>query len=185
MSYERLRNFTIKNSKNLSIIILVIVLMIVSYSINSVITGYTVYSEELEKEVENYKEQYETANQNYEDCKNTVDEYKSEAEQCRDDIKTHEASLQECEKEKEIQAKYSTALQDIVNECESEKSSMQEDYDRLLENYKDVIRDSVTSRCCSYSDIRNDVTKNWDIIDNEIICSGNYTVNCGTGETNY
>jgi len=84
-----------------------------------------------------------------------------------------------------VATKYSAAIQEIMNECEAEKTTIQGDYNKLLEDLKDVIRDSVRSRCCSYDDVWSGVTKNWDIVDNEITCSGNYTVRCDTGETDY
>jgi adenylosuccinate lyase len=181
MKYEYrlgIKNFFIKNSKKITIAVIVIVVLFVVYSINAFVTGFVAYNEELENELNKFKNDFITINQSFIECRNNLDVYLTEARTC-------EKNLQNCEKQKEVTTNYSIALENIIGQCQKDKEAIMQNYTKLTENYKNIIRESVRSRCCSYDDIMNGAIKNWDIKDNKIMCSGNYTVNCTSGETNY
>ena len=58
--------------------------------------------------------------------------------------------------------------------CDSEKK-----------DFLNTIKNSVRAVCCSFNDIQEGKELNWSISGNQIICSGEFSVDCGNGKTNY
>ncbi|MFC2143074.1 hypothetical protein ACFLQN_01620 [Candidatus Aenigmatarchaeota archaeon] len=116
-----------------------------------------------------------------------VDDCEAKAENKADDLVA-------CMKQNNDLETYSNELNSFYTECEKEKTVAEEDYENALEeienvqeNYDIFVRNSVRSTCCSINDILNEFTKNFGVTDNQVICNtdGQFTINCGTGDTNY
>ena len=90
-------------------------------------------------------------------------------------------------KESEVINKY----QDISsknNNLNEFAAKLEQDYDKCNNKrdiYKEIIANAVRDICCSFGDFRIGSTKNWDISDNSIICSGKNTIACANGITKW
>jgi len=102
--------------------------------------------------------------------------------QCRNDLNHSEALLNECHNET---AQLKSQLEDEKNKYEQLSGNL------TTCNFKkqellDIVKSSVRAVCCSFGDILQGTQRSWDIVGNQIICGkGGYTVNCGTGTTDY
>lgn len=77
-----------------------------------------------------------------------------------------------------------------INQFETELSNERIKNSELnndIERLSVLFRNSVRTVCCSFSDIQQALYRNWLISGNNVICTtnGSYTVNCGTGTTDY
>jgi len=160
-----------ENHKAICVAVLAVLLGIVAFSANSVITGFVTYNDELRGELNDYKSDFITMNQSYNECINNINT-------CMNDLKTKCSTLQNCENEKIAAVNQTKIMENNLNNCKEQKDAIQK-------NYTNILKDAVKAICCSVDDSINGAVKNWEIRDSKLVCTGNYTVNCTSGETNY
>jgi conjugal transfer/entry exclusion protein len=78
----RVREFIIKHGKNISIIILVIAILIVFIGVNSFMTGFIAYNNELEKNLSNYESKLNVASQSLDTCTNEIKAIQTDLQNC-------------------------------------------------------------------------------------------------------
>ena len=71
-----------------------------------------------------------------------------------------------------------TSLQNVSLNLQTTLTSCQ----GSLLDVNSTLQNSVRAVCCSFGDVEAGVSKNWQIFSDRIVCSGNSTVNCGTGQ---
>jgi hypothetical protein len=156
-------------SERLGIAAVIIIAAILVVSIGGYYaTGYVTYNENQKKVCENNLSVCAT---NLVTCNNDVVGIQNQLTTCHNDV------TQANEK--------STDLQTMLNNCTDEKGILSTQTAEAITGYKILAKSSVKPICCSYSDAQSGSVKNWGIMSNFIVCDGNYTINCTTGETNY
>ncbi len=176
---ERLRAFLNKNKKHVAVSAVIAVFLVASFYVsNSVITAYATYNTDLEQQLEDIEEALVDARAQKDSCRISLENANADIERCGSNLTSTGQLLEACRSEID---KFSNALQNLSSAftaCEAEKES-------ALQSLKQLVRNTVKAICCSYGDVQSGVVGNWGIVGDSITCSGNYTVNCSSGETNY
>ncbi|HLD38989.1 MAG TPA: hypothetical protein VJB05_01605, partial [archaeon] len=97
---------------------------------------------------------------------------------CQGVLSSKATLLNTCDTEKTSLNNSLTNTVSSLNACKTEKDS-------AIQTSRQLVRNSVKAICCSYGDVQVGFVRNWDIFNDSITCTGIYTVNCGTGQTNY
>lgn len=168
--------FIINNSRKISLVILLLAVSFVIFRAGNSITTLATYEEGVEETVQRTNE--------------AVDFVRQEREQCYQELENTEAGLEACdfslEKAELGVSVCNTARKDAEegrNVCEAEKESAETQLQQEQENYKQVVKNTVRAICCSFNDVQQGTTREWGLEENKIVCSGSFTVNCGSGET--
>ena len=193
--------------KAIFIVMLTIVIILGIYSVNS-ITGYTVrqgspwdWLEDMNEELSFLEGKVSDLETQLSEAQNTIDVLTDEKDSCSDELNETEEEALACEgdlldtetqlSETENQLTECTEERDSTQEdlsmCTVEKGEIAEDLEEERENYDEIVRNSAQSKCCSVSDVITGTIKRWDIVSKDIVCSdsGEYKVDCKTGETDY
>jgi ABC-type transport system involved in cytochrome bd biosynthesis fused ATPase/permease subunit len=104
-----------------------------------------------------------------------IAENKSSLQQSQ--LNSSQVGLQVCQNKAQILQNDISNLQNVSASLQSQLSTC----DMNMTIYQQVVQNSVRAVCCSFGDVVAGTVKNWQIFSNSIICSGNNTVNCGTG----
>lgn len=168
------RDFVVNHSKKISLFILfagvVFSLFIVSRNVTGLTTG-------IEKTQENLGRAQDSINflmQEREGCYGDLDYARNNFNNCQSSLGSASTSLNLCKGEK-------TELQQSYNTCTADKKTAQEQLSLKTSDYDDLARNYALDFCCSISDVNSGNVKNWAIINNSISCSGNFTINCTSG----
>lgn len=175
---ERARTFFAKRGKHIAIAAVIVFLIGAFYATGNLITTYATYNKNLQEQLNSTQIALETEQQQKEVCEASLENTKSNLNTCSSDLASTKGSLASCGSDKEKLAGDTRSLTSSLNTCISEKES-------INQSYKHLARNSVKAICCSFGDVQSAATRNWNIINDSIVCSGNYTVNCTSGETNY
>ncbi len=157
------------DTKKIAVIGLAVLVLFVLYAVGSIVTGYSIYSSDLEKRLNHTSEELRIISAAREECGAELDKKSSLYQECSNTLENTAANLQQCET--------------VLNETKS-CDDVRSDYSSLQDAYNNLVRNSVKALCCSFSDVEGGVVKNWHTENNKILCDGNFTVNCATGEIN-
>jgi hypothetical protein len=161
--------------------ILMIVLIIVALTVFSFVggmTGYMIYGGELESKVRKLEENLTFAQNRIDMCNKALSDVTNERDSCENNLSKTSSDLSVCGEERD-------ELRGDYIKCLTEKDNVSSLYEKEKENYKELAGNSVQAICCSFSDLKSGMIKNWGIKENKIVCGeGEFTVNCATGETN-
>jgi gas vesicle protein len=106
--------------------------------------------------------------------------------QCNDELNYSNTKIAECYNET---TQLKSQLQDETQKCEQNIAELESSIttcNSQKQAFLDILKNSVRATCCSFGAIQQGLELSWDISGSQIICGdGNYTVNCGTGTTNY
>ncbi|MBI4153707.1 hypothetical protein HY501_00060 [Candidatus Woesearchaeota archaeon] len=183
---EQVREFFGRRGKHLAIAAVIVFFIGVFYFVGNTITGYATYSKSLEQqlntsaqELSDTKEQHELCQLSLESSNNDRAALNASINKCSSDLFSNKLFLDSCYKEKE-------KLENTTKRLDSQLSSCNNDKIASGEAYKQLARSSVKAICCSFGDVQSATIRNWNITsNNSIVCSGNYTINCTSGESNY
>lgn len=181
---ERARSFFGKRGKNLAIVAVVVVLISVFYVTGNTLTGYATYSKNLERQLNNTKNALLISQEQKEVCKDLLESTSSELNSCKNDLTSAKDSLANCSN---TTLQLSNTIQNLsskINNLTQSLENCKKDNESVSEQYEQLAKNSAKPICCSFGDIQSGAIRNWNIMNNAIICSGNYTVNCTSGETN-
>jgi uncharacterized phage infection (PIP) family protein YhgE len=92
-------------------------------------------------------------------------------------LNSTQVGLQACQNNAQLLQGNISSLQNASSALQSQLSSCSMN----VTTYQQVVQNSVRAVCCSFGDVQAGITKNWQVFSNYIVCSGNNTVNCGTG----
>ncbi|MDD9952909.1 MAG: hypothetical protein OXR66_01070 [Candidatus Woesearchaeota archaeon] len=114
--------------------------------------------------------------------------------QCEDAIQAADARYETCaESTATVQEQHDTAIatcESRITEVEQHNVEMKAELNTCqdhVDDTLDIIKTAVRAVCCSFSDIQESRTRQWDKTGNQIICSqdGEFTMECGSGATDY
>lgn len=154
------------------------------------ITGFVTYTQDMEQELNETTIALDNTKVKLDECNTNLFNSLDKITDLENRLQDSSGLLIECEGVKADLNSYANELNALLTTCEGEKAEVEKNYqDSLdtiadLENTRDtVIKKSARSVCCSFADVENSVIRNWTVVDNGVVCDGNHTINCGTGET--
>ena len=182
---EQARSFLNKRGRQLAVSAVIIFLLTMFYFTGNALTGYITYSSDLESQLNNAKNALVVSEGQKDSCQTSLGNTKAELNACNNNIVSAKTDLEKCSTEssqfnKQVEI-LNGKLKDVsssLDECKSQQASLYGFYDQLA-------RSSIKPICCSFGDEQLAALRNWNIINNSIVCNGNYTVNCSSGESNY
>ncbi len=184
-----------KNTKNALIIAISAVLVFSFYLISSN-TGYIAYKKGLENELNMTKNNLSAVEGEKAQCLKDLFEKIGAYDNCNAVLGKKAASLTDCEIDRTGMKANISSISASLNTCISDKQSLNALYSNSSENFRELVKNSVASICCSFRDVQRGAVAGWSISNNTIVCEGNpndassmrlstYTVNCGSGITSY
>jgi hypothetical protein len=170
---------------------LIVVLIVVLFLWQGGITGNVVQEEEVSGEEENLVQEpdeltvfaVELAAKEQE-----LAEKNSELESVRSQISSKDDKISELEKTLSEKVDELEEVENLEGNFSEELSRLKEENEELVEKQeevKDIVRSTVRSYCCSVHDIQTGSSLEWDLVDGQILCQGQYKINCGTGVVDY
>ncbi len=175
MGYGKGREFVIKNSKKISLFILFVAVVFFAFTVSREITGLTTNVEKIHENLEDAQNSVNFIMQERETCYSDLNYAQNSFNNCMNDLGSTESKLSLCTGEK-------ADLQKAYDACQEQKKTAESLLEEKTSSYDELAKNSVTAICCSFSDSRSGVVKNWNIVNNNVVCSGNFTVNCTSGE---
>ena len=92
----------------------------------------------------------------------------------KEELSTFKGDLDSCKNRESQSLTQINQLGTDLSSCNSEKK-----------DFLNTVKKSVRAVCCSFNEIQEGKELNWSISGNEIICSGEFSVDCGNGNTDY
>jgi chromosome segregation ATPase len=141
-------------------------------------TGFVVgdATSQLQKELNETKDSLNECVTELVQCATNTTECLTELNSTSQDLAETEETLLACETTLEKREEDIQVLTNVLKQCNVEVTTLQTDYEELMQN-------SVKYVCCSVADVDNSVTKHWDMVGNKIVCNdGNRAIDCKTGE---
>ena len=168
--------------KQAIIVIAAALLITIFYFVNGTITTYATYSKNLQNDLESAKIALNEQQQKYDECQGSLIGASLDLSVCNSALNSTGSSLSSCNSEK-------SQLNSQVSQLNSQISSLNYNISSCQTNaenvYKQLARNSAKPICCSFGDFQSGASRSWSLANNSITCSGTYTVNCTSGETNY
>ena len=172
-----------KNSidiKKISIGIVAVLLLLVLFSVGKIVTGYATYTGSLETELNSAKEDLRIISAAREECAAELNTKSNIYGECSSNLQSAQSALTQCQQDFSA---LKTGSETSLNECRTELNSAKSLQSSVTASYSKLVKNSVKAICCTISDVDSAALKQWRIENYKIICSGNFTVNCATGET--
>ena len=175
---EKARQFFSKRGKHLAIAIVIIFLLVVFYTTGLAMTTYATYSRNAEQQLNETKTNLAIVQAEKDVCLASLNATGNDLKRCESDLSLKTSLLNTCGIEKSSLNNNIVSTVSSLNTCKTEKDS-------AIQSSKQLVRNSVKAICCSYGDVQTGFVRNWNTVNDSITCTGSYTVNCSTGETNY
>ncbi|MFA4819986.1 MAG: hypothetical protein WC613_03440 [Candidatus Aenigmatarchaeota archaeon] len=175
---ERARQFFSKRGKHLAIVIVVAFLFVVFYTTGIAMTTYATYSRTVEQQLNETRVNLANVQTEKNLCQASLENTSNDLKLCQTNVNSITALLDSCDKEKTLLYTNVNSLNSSLNNCKTEKAA-------AAQSFKQFIKNSVKAICCSYGDVQSGAARKWSMVNDSIICTGEYTVDCATGETNY
>lgn len=182
MAYEYAPRSANIDTKKIWIAAVAVLVLFVLYSVANVVTSYATYSGTLEKELNITKEDLRIVSAAREECAANLNKKTNLYSECSSNLQSTQAAASRCQQDF---ASYKDSSEKSYNECKAELDALKVGQISASTSYKNLVKNSVKSICCTLSDVESGSFKSWRIENDKIYCSGNLTVNCATGETNY
>ncbi|GEM_PF-3797746 len=168
------KDFVVNHSKKISLLILFAGVVFSLFIVSKNVTGLTTGIEKTQENLGHAQDSINFLMQEREGCYGDLDYARNNFNSCQSSLGSASTNLNLCKSEK-------TELQQSYNACIADKKNAQEQLSSKTTDYDELAKNSVRGLCCSYSDFQSGSMKNWAIVNNSISCSGNYTVNCTSG----
>ncbi len=184
-----------KNTKTVLIIAISAVLVFSFYLISSN-TGYIAYKKGLENELNMTKNNLSAVESEKAQCLKDLFEKIGAYDSCNAVLGKKTTSLTDCEIDRTGMKANISSIGTSLNNCLIDNQNLHNLYSNSSENFRELVKNSVASICCSFRDAQRGLDVKWGISNNTIVCEGNpndassmrlstYTVNCSTGITSY
>lgn len=175
-----------ENGRTVSIAAVSVVMMFIFYTVAQGVTGYATYTQVLENKLNETRGNLSVVQASYETCTAGLKNTQGSLETCNANVESGGQSLLKCQKDKDSLNSYSNELNDLLNICGTQKTNISAELEKIERDYKRMVISSVRPICCSAFNVIKSGEIKWDIDNNTITCgTGNYVVNCGSGDTNY
>jgi len=173
------------NRKPITIASFLIILTFSFYLITSGVTAYITYTEALETELNETKKELDITKASMEECSKSLASTRNDLNSCNSNLDQSMSQLSTCENERNELSTRKSELESELSTCNAEREDFKTRYENRLTAFNTLVRNSVKAICCSFDDVSSGATKTWGIVDDKIVCTGDYNVNCATGETEY
>ena len=174
-----------KKGKHLAIAAVIILFAGIFYFVGNTMTGYATYSKSLETQLNNTQAELTAVQEKKDICESVLENMRSNLgslnsslSTCGSNLASNRLSLDNCNKERVRLENEGNNLSASLNSCRTENENS-------IQSYKQLARSSVRPICCSFGDVQSAAIRNWNITNGSIVCNGNYTINCTSGESNY
>ena len=184
----KVRNLVVGNKKQLWTASVVIALIFSFYLVSETMTGYLTYGENMELELNKTRDillitqdKLKAIQSSEQGCQNNLLVTEGKLNSCNQRLSNSESFLLACESERDNLKTYSEELNTLIDTCETERDELEVKYEDASTSLSNLIGNTVSLICC-----RPGIEiSQWEIVDDEIVCSGPFTVNCTTGEVEY
>jgi len=149
------------------------------------VTGYITYTENLEIEFNETQKELDITTASLDECSKNMANIKEGLTSCNSELDQSRSQLTTCENERNELRTKNSELDSQLSTCNAESEDLKARYESRLSAFDNLVRNSVKAICCSFNDIDAGLTKNWGIVDDKIVCTGGYSVNCTSGATDY
>ncbi len=184
-SNSRVAEYLRKNSRNIGMSVLALSLIFSFSVLSGRITGFVTYTADLESVLNETTKQLNTESRLRAECDSDLTRTASSLSECNGKLTSSQSYMVACEKDRDELKSYSDSLNSLFSSCDTERADVKIKYANETENYKQAVKNSVKAICCSFGDAQSGTVRLWEMENNRIVCTGNYTVNCTTGTTNY
>lgn len=175
MAFGRGAEFVVRNSKKISLFILLIAAVFSAFTVSREVTGLTTRVDQISGNLGEVQDSANFIRQERESCYSDLSYAQGSFNSCQEGLNKTEGLLNLCKNDfGELRKSYDS--------CSEQKGAAEKLLEETLAAYEDLAKNSVTAICCSFSDVRSGEVKSWGISNNTIACSGNFTVNCKSGE---
>jgi septal ring factor EnvC (AmiA/AmiB activator) len=174
-----------RSSKSVTIVSVLIVLILSFYLITSNVTAYVTYTENIEKKLNETAKELVITKASMEECSKNLASTRDNLNSCTADLDQSKSQLTTCNSERSALQTRKSELESQLSNCTAEKEDFRTRYENGLAAFNSIVKNSVRAICCSFGDVVSGTTKNWGIVDNKIVCTGSYNVNCSSGETDF
>ena len=182
------KDAVVGNNKQLWMVSIIIALVVSMYIASNAVTGYITYGQSMEVEYNKTRDllflkqsELESVKASEENCNANLIDTEEKLNSCNVRFSESESLLINCESDMNNLKTYSEELNALLNECDAERSEFQEKYENASTTLSNLIDNTVALICC-----RPGIeTSEWDMINDEIVCSGSYSIDCNTGELTY
>ncbi len=173
------------NSRHILIILVSVVLIFTFSTIASRITGFVLYSNDLELQLNETMKTLNILSREKAECSAALSTAGQNLDTCNSKLSSSNSFLVGCEKDLGDSRSYADNLNSLFSACDRERKDFSEKLVNKTSDYKEIVRNSVKAICCSFGDSAAGTARNWEITANQIVCSGNFTVNCTSGKTDF
>jgi len=163
---------------------LAIVLVIVLFFSFSM-TGFVTYQGSLEDELNETKTNLSLASDQLVACSSNLLEKDSDYQSCLSGLDSTKSFLESCQDTVQTRDDSISSLNSDIASCNSEKENLGNEISTVKSSYNELVKNTVRDLCCTFSDANSGAEKSWGISSNSIVCTGPYTVNCGSGSTSF
>ncbi len=169
------RDFIVSHSKKISLFVLFVGVVFSLFVVSRNITGLTTGVEKIQENLVHAQDSVNFVMQERESCYGDLDYARGIFNSCQSNLVSANTNLNLCKSEK-------TELQQSYNTCAADKKNAQEQLSSKTADYDGLARNSAIDICCSISDVKSGIVRSWSITaKNGIECSGNFTINCTSG----
>ncbi len=175
-----------KDSAKKAVIAAVVLILILSiYSLGTTITGYLSYSNSVESELNKTQAELTIYKFVSEECTRNLWLQEKNLSACEIALGLTNASMQACNQRNDLLINWSEYLNASLSSCMSELDIVRGAYGNITFKYSTLVRNSAREICCTFGDVQSQAARNWDIKNDQIVCSGSLLVNCSSGETTF
>ncbi|MBI2076712.1 MAG: hypothetical protein HYT72_05695 [Candidatus Aenigmarchaeota archaeon] len=173
------------NGRHMLIIVISITLIFTFSTIANRITGFVLYANDIEARLNETLKNVNMLSREKAECSAMLADTGQNMDICNNKLTSSQSFLVACEKERDDLKSYSDRINSLFRACDVERKDLSEKLANETSNYKEVVRSSVKAICCSFGDSVSGALRNWAILNSQIVCSGNFTVNCTSGKTDF
>jgi len=158
--------------------LIAVVIIVFSFSMFlsiQTITGLSTYGDNAATKTENMKNELNASIAAAQICSQNLERKAEQLGSCSNKFVSGQQKIASCESEKISVVEQKNIINSQLVSCQGNAS----EFESLSKSFKSVIKDSVKNICCTPG---NEII-NWDVRDDKIVCVGNKTLDCATGET--
>ena len=157
------------------IAVVIIIFSFLMYITANTITGLATYSNEQAAIADNMKNELNASIAAAQLCRQNLERKAEQLGSCSNKFISERSKAAECDIMKNNFMEQKNQLNDRLASCQGNVS----EFESLSKSFKSIISDSIKNICCTPG---NEIVS-WNIEDDKIVCIGDRTLNCVTGET--
>ncbi|MBI4896622.1 MAG: hypothetical protein HY832_03695 [Candidatus Aenigmarchaeota archaeon] len=190
---QRLQRLLSTNKKTVILAAAIVIALLVVYTTSTTITGFATRIGTLEQQIKTTQDTLTKTALEKETCVSTVDQATKAKDKavadlagCQTTMASSQSELSSCRDARKTLEENNRQLTSMSQTCQQERITYLQKLETEVTAKNSIIRNTIRAVCCSFSDIQTNMNKTWGLTNtNAVTCSGNHTVQCGTGETDF